>query len=69
MQYLVCSVWEHHSEEHGIVEGNKAKTECLIIDNNIHICVEFVGTCVYIVVQWLSWWIKATMRGLLLDVL
>ena len=48
MQYLVCNVWEYHSEEHRIVEGNKAKTECLIIDINIHICVEFVATCVYI---------------------
>ena len=51
MQYLVCYVWEHHSEEHRIVEGNKAKTECLIIDINVHICVEFVATCVYIHVR------------------
>ena len=24
MQCLVCSVWEHHSQEHRIVDGTKA---------------------------------------------
>ena len=51
MHFLVCSVWDHHSQEHRNLDGTKAKTEYLIIDIYVHICVEFVATCVYIHVR------------------
>ena len=51
MQFLVCSVWDHHSQEHRNLDGTKAKTEYLIIDIYVHICVEFVAICVYIHVR------------------
>ena len=51
MQCLVCSVWDHHSQEHRDLDGTKAKAEYLIIDIYVHICVEFVATCIYIHVR------------------
>ena len=52
MQCLVCSVWDHHSQEHRNLDGTMAKTVYLIIDMYVHICVEFVAT-LCIICLWL----------------
>ena len=43
MQCLVYSVWEHHSQEHRILDGTKAKTEYVIIDIYVHIMRRVCG--------------------------